>query len=112
LGNLTIIASGIVFSLVLFTLLPEVTRAQRTVEVRKLDFPNDPKWDALSNRLLPSPRPLVKQDFGPSETGHAGGRQKGESVAACSARRRCAAMRPKSSRGRLMIVYLHPAGLR
>ena len=40
---------------------------------RKQPFDADPKWDALNNRLVPDPPPMVKEDFGYSSTKHAGG---------------------------------------
>jgi hypothetical protein len=38
------------------------------------DFSTDPNWDALNNRLLPDPLPVIEQSFGYSpNTNHAGG---------------------------------------
>src|SRR5688572_863851 len=42
------------------------------------DFANDPKWDALNNRLVPKPVPITRQHFGWRNSNHAGGKSKGE----------------------------------
>lgn len=42
------------------------------------DFATDPRWDGHRNRLVPESVPLTRQDFGYSETRHAGGKQPGE----------------------------------
>lgn len=43
------------------------------------DFAADPKWDGHRNRLVPTPAPLTRQDFGyHKETRRAGGKEPGE----------------------------------
>src|SRR2546428_8003803 len=37
------------------------------------DFSRDPGWDSVKNRIRAADPPMVKQDFGWSETNHAGG---------------------------------------
>lgn len=46
--------------------------------VRHLGFSADPHWEGLANRILPDPLPIVRQDFGYGDAGHAKGKTKGE----------------------------------
>jgi hypothetical protein len=43
-----------------------------------IGFDSDPGWEGFRNRLLPESRPIVRQDFGYSQTNHAGGQRPGE----------------------------------
>lgn len=51
--------------------------AAPVVSVKTEHFDRDPGWDAYQNRQMPAKLPIVKQDFGFSETNHAG-QSKGE----------------------------------
>jgi hypothetical protein len=41
-------------------------------------FDRDPAWDSYRNRLVPEPRPRVRQDFGWQTSNHAGGEKGGD----------------------------------
>ena len=41
--------------------------------VVRAEFSEDPRWDALNNRLVPEPVPITRQHFGWRDTNHAGG---------------------------------------
>ncbi|MBA3641978.1 MAG: hypothetical protein H0W53_22500 [Acidobacteria bacterium] len=63
--------------------LPASSRAQAeddpTTGRRTQNFSSDPKWDGHRNRLVPTPAPLTRQDFGyHPNTRRAGGEMAGE----------------------------------
>jgi len=45
---------------------------------RRQDFAADPGWEGHRNRLVPTPAPVTRQDFGHRPTRHAGGGAAGE----------------------------------
>jgi len=47
-------------------------------EMARQDFSQDPDWDAYNNRILPDAAMITRQQFGWSQTNHAGGKTKGE----------------------------------
>lgn len=58
--------------------LNHAPKAKHADRRRVADFDTDPQWDAHRNRLLPDPRPHVRQDFGLRISHHAGGTSQGE----------------------------------